>query len=78
MSNKRIFVSHSSKTDANLTLLTDVCKGLEQNCSDTDSLRYRIIYDRDGTIVGGDDWYQSIDQWMIEANAAIILFSNCK
>lgn len=73
MALRRIFVSHSSKTPDNLTLLTGFCAGLEQSPATGDT--YRVVYDRDGTIVGGDDWYQSIDQWMIAANAAVILFS---
>ena len=75
MSIKKIFVSHSSKTEANITLLKNVCKGLAKCKTDTGSLQYRIIYDQDGTNVGGADWYKSIDQWMLEANAAVILFS---
>lgn len=75
MTVRKLFVSHSSKTPDNLALLKAICEGLEESIPATADLRYRIIYDRDGAIVGGDDWYHSIDQWMIEANAAIILFS---
>ena len=75
MPNRKIFVSHSSKTAPNLALLKSVCKGLAQISNATGSLKYCIVYDLDGTIVGGDDWYDSIDCWMLNANAAIILFS---
>lgn len=75
MPNKKIFVSHSSKTDTNRALLKNVCAGLVQICTAAGSSKYRLVYDHDGTIVGGDDWYDSIDHWMLEANAAIILFS---
>jgi len=75
MAERKLFVSHSSKTDDNLALLVDICAGLEGPLPAAGNLQYHIVYDRDGTIVGGDDWYRSIDQWMIEANAAIILFS---
>ncbi|RKZ70612.1 MAG: hypothetical protein DRQ44_00035 [Gammaproteobacteria bacterium] len=75
MSKKRIFVSHSSKTDANITLLKKVCKGLEEYKTDEDNLEYQIVYDLNNTIIGGDDWYNSIERWMMEADAAVILFS---
>ncbi|MCP4282997.1 MAG: hypothetical protein GY792_00875 [Gammaproteobacteria bacterium] len=75
MAELKLFVSHSSKTPANLALLKDLCARLEQLSSAVKNRQYRVIYDRDGTIVGGDNWYRSIDRWMIEADAAIVLFS---
>ena len=72
----QLFISHSSKNNpANLTLLSEFCAALEKPDPVSGACLVETVYDRDGTIVGGDDWYQSIDQWMISANAAVILFS---
>lgn len=75
MEKLKLFVSHSSKTEANLKLLKAVCLGLEGHVLKNSGRKISIVYDKDGTIVGGDDWYSTIDQWMVQADAAVILFS---
>jgi len=71
----KLFISHSSKTDANIQLLKSVCTGLNNRALTNSTRKIKIVYDQDGTIVGGDDWYSKIDRWMKQANAAVILFS---
>ena len=67
---RKLFISHSSRTDANLRLLGDLCAQLEQP-----GQNYALVYDRKGDIKAGDDWYNRIDRWMAECHAAVILFS---
>jgi hypothetical protein len=70
-----LFISHSSKTDSNILLLKNVCDGLNDRQLTSSTKKVKVVYDQNGTIVGGDDWYSKIDRWMKQANAAVILFS---
>ncbi len=75
MAELKLFISHSSKTENNIQLLKTVCNGLDNQALTDSNKTISIVYDQDGTIVGGDNWYSTIDQWMLEAHAAVILFS---
>lgn len=64
---RKLFVSHSSKTEENLTLLKSVCVKLREK-------GFTVFVDKDGFYAGAD-WDLHINQWMAQCHAAVILFS---
>lgn len=66
---KKLFVSHSSKTPANVELLRQVCEKL---AAEED---YKPLWDQNGDIGPGSDWYRHLDEWLAECHGAVILFS---
>jgi hypothetical protein len=64
----KLFISHSSKTEQNLTLLKQVCDALAQQ-------KFDVLVDKSGKIPEGEEWFRYLAEWMAECNAAIILFS---
>ncbi len=64
----KVFISHSSKDDTNLTLLRQVCDAL-------DHAGYDVLVDKGGRIPVGDEWFLHLAEWMAECDAAVILFS---
>ncbi|MEN8261712.1 MAG: toll/interleukin-1 receptor domain-containing protein [Pseudomonadota bacterium] len=68
----KLFVSHSSKTEENLQVLEDVCRGLWEAYGTT----IEILVDRDGKgLVSGHDWEKRLNEWLAECHSAVILFS---
>lgn len=65
---RKLFVSHSSKTPANLDLLQRVCSGLAHK-------DFEVLVDRSGQLYAGIDWELRLNEWMAECHAAVILFS---
>ena len=65
---KKLFVSHSSRTSENEALLQAVCNGLSAQGFD-------VLVDKGGRIYAGDDWDLRLNEWMAECHAAVILFS---
>ena len=64
----KLFISHSSKTEENLTLLKKVCDALSEQGFD-------VLVDKSGKIPEGEEWFRYLGEWMAECNAAVILFS---
>lgn len=64
----KLFVSHSSKTPANLALLQEICTELRQR-------EFDVLVDRGGQLYAGLDWDLRINEWMGECHAAVILVS---
>jgi hypothetical protein len=67
MPTRRIFISHSTKGDAGLKLLTAVAKRL-------DDMKYGLLLDRKNLVPGGD-WYQNVSEWMMACSGAILLLN---
>ena len=63
---KKVFVSHSTKTDENLVFLNQVCDELEQN--------FEVLVDQ-RTLNPSDLWHSRILEWMYECDAVVILLS---
>lgn len=67
---KKLFISHSSKTPDNLTLLQELCGALGKN-----DAGFVVLVDQGGGIPAGADWDLYLNEWMAECHAAVILFS---
>jgi len=65
MPTRRIFISHSTKGEAGLKLLTAVAKRL-------DDMKYGLLLDRK-KLVPGADWYQNVSEWIMACSGAILL-----
>jgi hypothetical protein len=70
MSTLKLFISHSSKTDASRKLLRSVCKSLQSNGKD-----WKVLVDSGGDIHAGEDWEKRLDEWLAECHAAVILIN---
>ncbi|MEN8180102.1 MAG: toll/interleukin-1 receptor domain-containing protein [Pseudomonadota bacterium] len=70
MSMLKLFISHSSKTNASKQLLCNLCNALQAN----DNGCY-VLVDKSGDIYPSDDWEQRLDEWLAECHAAVILVS---
>jgi hypothetical protein len=68
MKKRRLFVSHSSRSDRDRERLKTICQKL------TD-LQYHTLVDQSGDIPVGSDWDLHLNEWMAECHAAVILFS---
>jgi hypothetical protein len=75
MAQRRLFVSHSSRTPEDLHRLKDLCTLLKQ-------AGYYILVDKnadhgnqEAEIYPGDDWELRINEWLAECDAAVILFN---
>lgn len=75
MSARKLFVSHSSKTPENLSLLKKLCQALG-----VEGAGFQVLVDQGGGIPAGADWDKRLNEWMAECHAAVILFSEaaCK
>lgn len=62
---KKIFISHSSKTDANREILEQVCKALPND--------FTVLVDN--RIEPSSEWFPCLNEYMMECHAAIILLS---
>ena len=76
MAARKLFVSHSSKTPADLERLRAVCDGLKQR-------GYHLLVDknaefgnREAQIYPGSDWDLRLNEWLAECHAAVILFNS--
>ncbi len=67
---KKLFISHSSKTEDNEGLLQAVCTALGEG-----GAGHHVLVDKNGEIRPGDEWRTYLNEWMFECDAAIILFS---
>lgn len=63
---KKIFISHSTKTDENLVFLNAVCDALTND--------FEVLVDR-RTLKPSDQWHTCILEWMYECDAVVILMS---
>ena len=63
---KKIFISHSTKTEENLVFLNQVCDALEGD--------FEVLVDR-RTLNPSDLWHSRILEWMYECDAVVILLS---
>jgi hypothetical protein len=72
MKHPKVFISHSTKTDQNLSLLNKVCDGLEQK---DDNIGFDVLVDR-RKIQPGDPWHKCINEWMYECDAVVVLLSD--
>jgi len=70
MSSRKLFISHSSKTDETHNLLHALGEKLRGSLSS-----YDVSFDQDRSITGGTGWSNQIDRWMAECHVAIILIS---
>lgn len=70
MSARKLFVSHSSKTQENLALLKELCRALGE-----EGAGFQVLVDQGGRIPAGADWDLRLNEWMAECHAAVILFS---
>ena len=68
----KVFISHSTKTDQNLSLLNKVCDALEQK---DNNIGFDVLVDR-RKIQPGDLWYACINEWMHECDAVVVLLSD--
>ncbi|MEW8411368.1 MAG: toll/interleukin-1 receptor domain-containing protein [Candidatus Thiodiazotropha sp.] len=64
----KLFVSHSSKTDASKQFLQKICNKLQEN----DNGCY-VLVDKSGDIYPSADWEKRLDEWLAECHAAVIL-----
>ncbi|MBV2096115.1 MAG: toll/interleukin-1 receptor domain-containing protein [Candidatus Thiodiazotropha sp. (ex Codakia orbicularis)] len=64
----KLFVSHSSKTEASKQLLLTICNKLQAN----DNGCY-VLVDKSGDIYPSDDWEKRLDEWLSECHAAVLL-----
>nr|VFJ73521.1 MAG: TIR domain-containing protein [Candidatus Kentron sp. FW] len=73
---RKLFISHSSKTEENRALLQQICNGISKQVCDGDSSpSYEVLVDQGGKIRFGEDWEKHLNEWMAECHAAVILFS---
>ena len=63
---KKVFISHSTKTDENLVFLNAVCDALTDD--------FEVLVDR-RTLQPSDQWHSCILEWMYECDAVVILMS---
>ncbi|MGB1011669.1 MAG: toll/interleukin-1 receptor domain-containing protein [Thiolinea sp.] len=63
---KKVFISHSTKTDENLVFLNAVCDALDND--------FDVLVDR-RTLKPSDQWHACILEWMYECDAVVILMS---
>jgi len=63
----RLFVSHSSKNDASLGLLSKICNKLQNHDNGC-----HVLVDKSG-LYPSVDWEQRLDEWLAECHAAVIL-----
>lgn len=68
MAVRKLFVSHSSRSEADRQRLKDICAGLRAK-------GYHTLVDQSGDIPVGSDWDLYLSEWMAECHAAIILFT---
>ena len=63
---RKVFISHSTKTDENLIFLNAVCDALDND--------FDVLVDR-RTLKPSDQWHARILEWMYECDAVVILMS---
>lgn len=68
MAVRKLFISHSSKTDASLQDLHEICLKLQAHDNDC-----HVLVDKSGEIYPSEDWEKRLDEWLAECHAAVIL-----
>jgi hypothetical protein len=64
----KLFVSHSSKTDATKQFLLTICNKLQAN-----DIGCFVQVDKSGDIYPSGDWEKRQDEWLTECHAVVIL-----